>query len=62
MDEMSMRLAELEAETEEMEKQTGKYRNLPDGVVVRKSVDVLWIGRESVENACRSGRTAQSAA
>ena len=29
-----------------LEKQTGKYRNLPDGVVVRKSFDILWIGRE----------------
>jgi len=30
-----------------MEKQTGKYRNLPGGVVARKSFDILWIGRES---------------
>ena len=27
-------------------KQTGKYRNLPDGVVVRRSFDILWLGRE----------------
>jgi len=27
-------------------KQTGKYVNLPDAVVARKSFDILWIGRE----------------
>ena len=29
-----------------MEKQTGRYLTLPDEVVVRKSFDSLWIGRE----------------
>ena len=36
-----------------MEKQTGRSRNLPEGVVVRKSFDILWIGRESTENNFR---------
>ena len=31
------------------EKQTGKYRMLPGGMVVRKSFDVLWIGKEDPE-------------
>jgi len=32
--------------TELLEKQTGRYLTLPDGVVVRKTFDVLWIGRD----------------
>ena len=31
-----------------MKKNTGKYRNLPEGVVARKSFNILWIGREDV--------------
>ncbi len=29
-----------------MEKQTGRYLQLPEGIIARKSFDVLWIGRE----------------
>ena len=29
-----------------LEKQTGRYLTLPDGVTARKSFDVLWIGRD----------------
>jgi len=36
-----------------MEKQTGRYLTLPDGVVVRKSFDVLWMGRECAGTSFR---------
>ena len=36
-----------------MDKQTGKSRNLPEGVVARKSFDILWIGRENGARAFR---------